>query len=65
MRVHSPRPALAAFLLATLLSVVAVGSAQAAPPTVVLGTKNFSEEYILGQPYTQALEANGFKVSYK
>jgi osmoprotectant transport system substrate-binding protein len=71
MRVHSPRPALAAFLLATLLAVVAAGtaqaapSAQAAPPTVVLGTKNFSEEFILGQLYKQALEAKGFNVSYK
>jgi osmoprotectant transport system substrate-binding protein len=65
MRVHSPRPALAAFLLATLLSVVVAGSAQAAPPTVVLGTKNFTEEFILGQLYKQALEAKGFKVSYK
>jgi osmoprotectant transport system substrate-binding protein len=65
MRVHSPRPALAAFLLATLLAVVSAGSAQAAPPTVVLGSKNFSEQFILGQLYKQALEAKGFDVSYK
>src|SRR4051794_20417119 len=66
MRVHVPRPALGAFLLAILLSVAVAGSASAAtPPTVVLGTKNFSEEYILGQLYKQALEAKGFKVSYK
>ena len=65
MRVHVPRPALGAFLLAILLSVVVAASAAAAPPTVVLGTKNFSEEYILGQLYKQALEAKGFKVSYK
>jgi osmoprotectant transport system substrate-binding protein len=64
MRVHVARPGLAAFLLAVLLAVFA-GTATAAPPTVVLGTKNFSEEYILGQLYKQALEAKGFKVSYK
>jgi osmoprotectant transport system substrate-binding protein len=64
MRVHVARPGLAAFLLAVLLAVFA-GNAVAAPPTVVLGTKNFSEEYILGQLYKQALEAKGFKVSYK
>ena len=34
-------------------------------PTIVIGTKNFAEEYILGQLYKQALEAKGFKVSYK
>jgi osmoprotectant transport system substrate-binding protein len=64
MRIHVPRPALAAFLLGILLAVFA-GTATAAPPTVVLGTKNFSEEYILGQLYKQALEAKGFTVSYK
>jgi osmoprotectant transport system substrate-binding protein len=66
MRVHVPRPALGAFLLAILLAVVVAANASAAtPPTIVLGTKNFSEEYILGQLYKQALEAKGFKVSYK
>ncbi|MGZ4354866.1 MAG: glycine betaine ABC transporter substrate-binding protein, partial [Gaiellaceae bacterium] len=65
MRIHAPRPALGAYLLAILLAVVVAGSASAAPPTVVLGSKNFSEEYILGQLYKQALEAKGFKVSYK
>jgi osmoprotectant transport system substrate-binding protein len=45
--------------------VVVAGSASAAGPTVVIGTKNFSEEYILGQLYKQALEAKGFSVSYK
>ena len=34
-------------------------------PTIVIGTKNFAEEYILGQLYKQALEAKGFNVSYK
>ena len=31
----------------------------------MIGTKNFPEEYILGELYKQALEAKGFKVSYK
>src|SRR4051812_18589578 len=66
MRVHVPRPALGAFLLAILLSIVVAGRETAATtPTVVLGTKNFSEEYILGQLYKQALEAKGYTVSYK
>src|SRR5215212_1550572 len=34
-------------------------------PPVVLGAKNFTEEYILGQLYKQALEAKGFKVTLK
>ncbi len=32
-------------------------------PAISLGDKNFSEEYLLGQLYTQALEAKGFKVT--
>jgi osmoprotectant transport system substrate-binding protein len=32
---------------------------------VTIGTKNFPEEFILGQLYKQALEAKGFTVSYK
>ena len=35
------------------------------PPTIVIGTKNFPEEFVLGELYKQALEAKGFKVSYK
>src|SRR5581483_4246599 len=34
-------------------------------PTIILGTKNFGEEYILGRLYGQALQAKGFKVVYK
>jgi osmoprotectant transport system substrate-binding protein len=34
-------------------------------PPVVLGAKNFTEEFILGQLYKQALEAKGFKVTLK
>jgi osmoprotectant transport system substrate-binding protein len=43
------------------------GSAQtaAAPPVITLGTKNFTEQYILGELYRQTLEKNGFRVSLK
>jgi osmoprotectant transport system substrate-binding protein len=34
-------------------------------PAVTLGTKNFTEELILGQLYAQALRAKGFAVSLK
>jgi osmoprotectant transport system substrate-binding protein len=34
-------------------------------PTIVIGTKNFPEEIILGQLYKQALEAKGFQVAYR
>jgi osmoprotectant transport system substrate-binding protein len=48
------------------------GSTQAADaqpgkgkPTVTLGTKNFTEQFVLGQLYKQALEAKGFTVALK
>ncbi len=34
-------------------------------PTIVLGTKNFTEQFILGELYKQALEAKGFEVQLK
>ena len=34
-------------------------------PPVVLGDKNFEEEYLLGALYQQALEAKGYKVTLK
>jgi osmoprotectant transport system substrate-binding protein len=34
-------------------------------PPVVLGTKNFTEQFILGQLYAQALRAKGWKVQLK
>ncbi|MBE7189080.1 ABC transporter substrate-binding protein [Jatrophihabitans endophyticus] len=37
----------------------------AGKPTFVLGDKNFSEEYLLGDMYQQALELEGYKVSLK
>jgi osmoprotectant transport system substrate-binding protein len=43
---------------------VAQGPGAGKPP-VVLGTKNFTEQYVLGQLYKQALEAQGFRVVLK
>ena len=40
------------------------GSA-AAKPAIVLGTKNFTEQYVLGELYRQALEAKGYEVTLK
>jgi len=37
-------------------------SANASKPQVTIGSKNFTEEYILGEIYAQGLEAAGFKV---
>src|SRR4051794_3332480 len=34
-------------------------------PTITIGTKNFTEQYILGELYRQALEAKGFRVRLK
>jgi osmoprotectant transport system substrate-binding protein len=34
-------------------------------PTVTIGTKDFTEEFILGELYTQALEAQGYTVDLK
>jgi osmoprotectant transport system substrate-binding protein len=34
-------------------------------PSVTLGTKNFTEQFVLGQLYKQALEAKGYKVALK
>ena len=31
----------------------------------MIGSKNFPEEFILGELYTQALQAKGFNVTYK
>lgn len=43
---------------------VASGPGTSRPP-IVLGDKNFDEEYLLGALYQQALEAKGYKVTLK
>src|SRR4051794_737058 len=67
IRKHTRRAAKAAFAVAMGVALlIGWSAAQAAPSqTVVIGTKNFGEEYVLGQLYKQALQAKGFKVSYK
>ena len=48
-----------------MLAAAFARPAQSAGTTVTIGTKNFPEEFILGQLYKQALEAKGFNVKYK
>jgi osmoprotectant transport system substrate-binding protein len=43
----------------------ATTQAPAEKPAIVLGTKNFTEQYILGELYRQALEARGYTVTLK
>lgn len=43
----------------------ASATSAAGKPTVVIGDKNFTEEYILGALYQQALAAKGYKVTLK
>jgi osmoprotectant transport system substrate-binding protein len=61
---------LAALLVAGLgptagARVPPTAAARSSAPTVILGTKDFTEEYVLGQLYKQALQAKGIKVTYK
>ena len=46
-------------------SSTTTGSSSTSKPTVTIGTKNFTEQYVLGQLYKQALEAKGYTVRYK
>src|SRR5258707_11823223 len=57
----------AALAVVLAIPIVLGGTADAktSSPTVAIGTKDFTEEFVLGQLYKQALEAKGFKVSYK
>jgi osmoprotectant transport system substrate-binding protein len=75
IRKHNRRAAKAAFSIALgvalILGLTAAATAadtgrtgsQATP--IIVGTKNFPEQYVLGQLYKQALEAQGFDVQYK
>jgi osmoprotectant transport system substrate-binding protein len=70
IRKHTRRAVKAAFCISFGVAIVLGGlaagamSAPAAQPTIKLGTKNFTEEFLLGQLYKQALEAKGYKVEY-
>ena len=75
VRKHTRRAAKAAFavsigvalLIGLSAGVASAGKSRATSgkPTITIGTKNFTEEYILGQLYGQALAAKGFHVVYK
>jgi len=79
VRKHTRRAAKAAYAVSIAVAIVLGGtacggggnSAQAdsttssTKPTVTIGTKNFTEQYVLGQLYKQALQAKGYKVVYK
>jgi osmoprotectant transport system substrate-binding protein len=72
IRKHRSRAAKAAFAISLgvaivigLFAAVFARPAHSAGTTVIVGTKNFPEEFILGQLYKQALQAKGFTVSYK
>jgi osmoprotectant transport system substrate-binding protein len=78
-RKHTRRAAKAAFAIsfgvALLIGLAACGggggkkttttSTSGPKPAITVGTKNFAEEFILGQLYGQALAAKGFDVTYK
>jgi osmoprotectant transport system substrate-binding protein len=56
---------LLASLTSALMLATTAGAAPKAGPTVIVGSKNFTEEYVLGELYSQALKAAGFSVQYK
>ena len=70
IRKHNRRAAKAAFTIAFGVALI-LGGAAAAPAAesqstpIIVGTKNFPEQFVLGQLYKQALEAKGFEVQYK
>lgn len=58
--------------VATAATLAACGSEPSAPPraeaeapALRIGTKNFTEQFLLGELYRQALEAEGFRVELK
>ncbi len=76
MRTRSLRGGLAALLLVTVaLGAGACGSSNdnggsgdqpgKGKPAVTIGSKDFTEQFILGQLYTQALKAKGYSVTFK
>jgi osmoprotectant transport system substrate-binding protein len=71
IRKHTRRAAKAAFAISFGVAIIlglfagTARPARSAGPTIVLATKNFPEEYILGALYQQALQAKGFSVQSK
>ena len=69
IRKHTRRAAKAAFAISLGVAIVLGGSSVAsakpqAKPTIVVGNKNFTEEFILGQLYGQDLKAKGYPVKF-
>lgn len=72
VRKHNRRAAKAAFAIAMGVALI-LGGATAAPAAsdrttatpITVGAKNFTEQYVLGQLYRQALQAKGLQVGYK
>ena len=71
IRKHTRRAVKAAFCVSFGVAIVLGGltagalSAPGSQPTIKLGSKNFTEEYVLAELYKQALQAKGFKVESK
>ena len=71
IRKHTRRAAKAAFAISFGVAIILGGAStagarsEATQTPIIVGTKNFGEAFVLGQLYKQALEAKGFKVSYK
>jgi osmoprotectant transport system substrate-binding protein len=70
--IHAVRAVLVVSALAVLAACGNVGGSDQSGdggggggPTITIGSKNFTEQYILGELYAQALEANGFTVERK
>jgi osmoprotectant transport system substrate-binding protein len=63
-----PGPLVVAVLLAVLAGCGGHAKHAAKPqgrPVIRLGTKNFTEQFVVGQLYKQALESKGFRVTLK
>ncbi|MEA2405433.1 MAG: osmoprotectant transport system substrate-binding protein, partial [Thermoleophilaceae bacterium] len=62
---------MAAFAAAAVIALAGCGGGGSKPktgiqrPEITIGTKNFTEQFILGELYRQALEANGVRVRLK
>ncbi|AJY73401.1 glycine betaine ABC transporter substrate-binding protein [Paenibacillus beijingensis] len=61
---------LTGIMLCLVITAAACGSsgnktAEGGKPTIKIGSKNFTEQFILGEIYAQVLEANGYNVERK
>jgi len=71
IRKHNRRAVKAAFAVSMGIAIILGGGAAVAPAAqsqstpIIVGAKNFPEQYVLGQLYRQALIAKGFDVQYK